>query len=369
MIIIDVVCFLIVVWYEQQAFRALNQAIGRCIRHRLDWGAIILVDGRFSYPKYQRGLSRWVRSSIRGTKNFHDASSSLTCFFNQLKNEDLSMKSDQINAVSSKKPDTKIDGIAMIMGGRRPLKRLKNEEVNNENDPDNIAMGPSSSGKIPYLMEVATPPAATSIDVAAEEVRVYDSASLGAMPNQTQDLMPLFLQENPEGIDKSDILLSNAPVAQWVKRDMQNWAKWVREYSVRMQILSNPSELEVYEKAALGIEESFNFTRAELASDTCVGESIKKLPTEIGPPRGIQAVLSATGFAFEPKFHAALDREALLFGAQIPSGWNSIEILDSMQRKYRVELISQGFVDSMIFSKDNVCEAQENNPTKQKEIN
>lgn len=47
------------VWYEQQAFRALNQAIGRCIRHRGDWGSILLVDERFKSPKYQKGLSRW----------------------------------------------------------------------------------------------------------------------------------------------------------------------------------------------------------------------------------------------------------------------------------------------------------------------
>jgi Fanconi anemia group J protein len=46
-------------WYEQQAFRALNQAIGRCIRHKGDWGAIVLVDDRFRQPRYQKGLSRW----------------------------------------------------------------------------------------------------------------------------------------------------------------------------------------------------------------------------------------------------------------------------------------------------------------------
>jgi Fanconi anemia group J protein len=34
-------------WYTQQAFRALNQAVGRCIRHRFDYGAILLVDERF----------------------------------------------------------------------------------------------------------------------------------------------------------------------------------------------------------------------------------------------------------------------------------------------------------------------------------
>lgn len=27
--------------------RALNQALGRCLRHRYDWGALLLVDVRF----------------------------------------------------------------------------------------------------------------------------------------------------------------------------------------------------------------------------------------------------------------------------------------------------------------------------------
>ena len=34
-------------WYMQQASRAVNQAMGRVIRHRYDYGAIILCDERF----------------------------------------------------------------------------------------------------------------------------------------------------------------------------------------------------------------------------------------------------------------------------------------------------------------------------------
>ncbi len=34
-------------WYVQQAARAVNQAMGRVIRHRRDYGAIILADERF----------------------------------------------------------------------------------------------------------------------------------------------------------------------------------------------------------------------------------------------------------------------------------------------------------------------------------
>ena len=39
--------------------RALNQAIGRCLRHRHDYGAILLVDERFRQPRNQLHLSRW----------------------------------------------------------------------------------------------------------------------------------------------------------------------------------------------------------------------------------------------------------------------------------------------------------------------
>lgn len=41
------------------------QAIGRCIRHRLDYGAILLVDERFKEGRNQTSLSKWVRGSIK----------------------------------------------------------------------------------------------------------------------------------------------------------------------------------------------------------------------------------------------------------------------------------------------------------------
>lgn len=52
-------------WYTSQAFRALNQAVGRCIRHRNDWGAIIMIDSRLR----QRGtldhkISKWLQRLV-----------------------------------------------------------------------------------------------------------------------------------------------------------------------------------------------------------------------------------------------------------------------------------------------------------------
>jgi len=38
-------------WYRQQASRAVNQAVGRVIRHRKDYGAILLCDERQACPQ------------------------------------------------------------------------------------------------------------------------------------------------------------------------------------------------------------------------------------------------------------------------------------------------------------------------------
>ena len=64
-------------WYSQQAFRALNQALGRCIRHRHDYGAIFLLDSRYcNAPNVINQLSKWVRPSVEtyksNTRAMHD---------------------------------------------------------------------------------------------------------------------------------------------------------------------------------------------------------------------------------------------------------------------------------------------------------
>ncbi|XP_038160552.1 Fanconi anemia group J protein [Cyprinodon tularosa] len=69
-------------WYEIQAYRALNQALGRCIRHRNDWGALILVDDRYKNnpERYITGLSKWVRQLVQHHNTFSNAMQSLVAF-------------------------------------------------------------------------------------------------------------------------------------------------------------------------------------------------------------------------------------------------------------------------------------------------
>lgn len=48
--------------------RAVNQSIGRAIRHRSDYAAIFLVDKRCSKPEIQKLLPAWLKESIRPTQ-------------------------------------------------------------------------------------------------------------------------------------------------------------------------------------------------------------------------------------------------------------------------------------------------------------
>jgi Rad3-related DNA helicase len=52
-------------WYTTDAVRAVNQALGRCLRHVRDYGAVVLLDERYAQAEYQHRLSRWCRSTLR----------------------------------------------------------------------------------------------------------------------------------------------------------------------------------------------------------------------------------------------------------------------------------------------------------------
>ncbi|XP_051528056.1 regulator of telomere elongation helicase 1-like isoform X2 [Myxocyprinus asiaticus] len=57
-------------WYRQQASRAVNQAIGRVIRHKEDYGAIFLCDHRFQGAEARNQLPLWVRPYVKIYNSF-----------------------------------------------------------------------------------------------------------------------------------------------------------------------------------------------------------------------------------------------------------------------------------------------------------
>ncbi len=51
-------------WYQQEAIRTVNQSIGRVIRHKNDYGIIILADERYTWDTNKKQMSLWVRESL-----------------------------------------------------------------------------------------------------------------------------------------------------------------------------------------------------------------------------------------------------------------------------------------------------------------
>ena len=61
-------------WYSQQAYRAIAQALGRCIRHAADYGTVILMDSRHcdnggahvnGVSIAHKNLPKWMRHHVR----------------------------------------------------------------------------------------------------------------------------------------------------------------------------------------------------------------------------------------------------------------------------------------------------------------
>ena len=68
-------------WYTLSAMRVVNQALGRVIRHRHDYGAILLADERFARPDMRQGISFWARSFLGVRAAFGDTAAELERFF------------------------------------------------------------------------------------------------------------------------------------------------------------------------------------------------------------------------------------------------------------------------------------------------
>ncbi len=71
-------------WYSQCASRAVNQAIGRIIRHRHDYGCVILCDDRFGLTQQQKQVSSWARPYLSTSRNFAEAFGTIRGFFSTI---------------------------------------------------------------------------------------------------------------------------------------------------------------------------------------------------------------------------------------------------------------------------------------------
>ncbi|KAF2711821.1 DNA repair helicase [Pleomassaria siparia CBS 279.74] len=68
-------------YYENACMRAVNQCVGRAIRHRGDYAAILMLDRRYSGQRVQAKLPQWIRGSLANGAGVRDVEKSLDAFF------------------------------------------------------------------------------------------------------------------------------------------------------------------------------------------------------------------------------------------------------------------------------------------------
>ncbi|KAM8971856.1 ATP-dependent DNA helicase DDX11 [Pelodytes ibericus] len=70
---------------ENLCMKAVNQSIGRAIRHRGDYASIVLLDHRYSRPAILGKLPQWIRNSTQVKPSFRPAFATIRKFFQEKK--------------------------------------------------------------------------------------------------------------------------------------------------------------------------------------------------------------------------------------------------------------------------------------------
>ncbi len=70
-------------YYTNLCMKAVNQSIGRAIRHIADYATIVLADGRYAKPFVKSRLPGWIGSQLRTPRSFDEAMPLLRAFFAQ----------------------------------------------------------------------------------------------------------------------------------------------------------------------------------------------------------------------------------------------------------------------------------------------
>lgn len=127
-------------WYCYQAFRALNQAVGRCIRHRYDYGAIILLDERYKIASNLDYLSKWLRTSIQPMESFEQSLEGLKSFFKRVEASSTKCTTENAKARSNSSPSSENNGLIGVMATPEKQRFMEQSKPNEVNHSCNTAL-------------------------------------------------------------------------------------------------------------------------------------------------------------------------------------------------------------------------------------
>lgn len=67
--------------YENLCMKAVNQSIGRSVRHQQDYAAVLLLDHRYQRDNVRNALPKWLQPSLQVHSTFGSAFSQLNKVF------------------------------------------------------------------------------------------------------------------------------------------------------------------------------------------------------------------------------------------------------------------------------------------------
>lgn len=171
-------------WYSAQAFRAINQALGRCIRHKNDWGAIILLEERFQNSKNVESLSKWVRGMLNVHHEFPEAMFDLASFVQrqQIRTASLNTGTTVPSPLKTPSQESKMDVCEETPVLESPV--AHSSEDNLQGYPENTDTAKTTH----YVQEIP-----------ASEIKEYNSLSniMPGIKSEFPAVSHFFLPETP----------------------------------------------------------------------------------------------------------------------------------------------------------------------------
>lgn len=275
-------------WYEQQAFRALNQALGRCIRHKNDYGTIILVDERFKATSRQSGLSRWMRSNLNIFPSPSLCMSTMEDFFKRLSlDPELNPKRSNRHKQPGTDTSNRKDALAILMGGRLGKKAK-------------TRAGIGGTGSDEAEAEVDD----------ANAMDAFASVQPGQVPSPSQNSRKTLAIEDA---------IRDVPFAEWVRREVEAWTNLV--------LPKVDSRANAIERAMDGLNHVFN---ASAVLDFCWTDRLA-----VPIPYGIQAVFCELLTSKHGVNSHVLDVAALNYGKE--RKWDDLDqhlLLQAIKQRY-----------------------------------
>ncbi|GAV72683.1 DEAD_2 domain-containing protein/Helicase_C_2 domain-containing protein [Cephalotus follicularis] len=218
-------------WYNQQASRAVNQAVGRVIRHRHDYGAIIFCDERFAYANRQSQISRWIQPHIKCYSKFGDVVFSLTRFFRDgevqgptLPNTTQTKDRDMKLILNKEVKDAPLEDALFTVGSSTTAHDLRETKSAQPVDSHRqITLDQASSSKsLPSLLEVRRSSDLSQLSSLLEAKRSNNSSKVGEiLPANRSSLTPYEEFQDLKSKSLSRLIYSEKKLLITARQNMQ----------------------------------------------------------------------------------------------------------------------------------------------------